>query len=131
MAILTQYKNNVAGIRLEIDKPLFRIGRDPEGDLCIDDDLVSREHAIIEQLQGGGEQAESSYVLRDLESTNGTFVNHERITAHLLVDGDIIRAGKSFFLYSKADGPNLSATTKLHKSIIPGLYYTRTPRRER
>lgn len=129
MATLTQYKNNIAGVRIEIDKPLFRIGRDPDSDICLDDELVSREHAIIELLQGHDVTEAPRYVLRDLESTNGTVVNHQPISAHLLVDGDVIRAGKSFFLYSAGTGPDLAATTKLHKSIIPGLYYTRPTRR--
>lgn len=129
MATLTQYKNNIAGIRIEIDKPLFRIGRDPDSDLCVDDELVSREHAVIELLEARDQESAPNYVIRDLGSTNGTFVNHERVTAHLLLNGDIIRAGKSFFIFSAQAGPDLSATTKLHKSVIPGIYYTKSPRR--
>ena len=65
------------------------IGRE-EGDLRIEDLLVSRRHAAIEQGDQGAP------ILRDLDSTNGTFLNGALLLAPAaLHDGDDIRIGPS------------------------------------
>ena len=48
------------------------LGRKPDNDLVVDEVSVSRRHALVIETAGG-------YVVRDLNSTNGTFVNRERI----------------------------------------------------
>ncbi|MBX7044260.1 MAG: FHA domain-containing protein [Ignavibacteria bacterium] len=63
----------------------FIIGRQ-EGDLVLKDDTVSRRHASI--MNNGG-----NYLLQDLGSTNGTFVNNKRISQAALSNGDRIRFG--------------------------------------
>ncbi len=124
MATLIQYKNNVPGVKIAIDKFPYRIGRSEENELSINDDLSSREHAIIEKVSNEQDPQQSHYVLRDLSSTNGTFVNHTKISAHLLVDGDMIRIGQTFFRFSESNQAEMSETKILKKSIIPGLFYT-------
>lgn len=124
MAVLIQYKNDVAGIKIPLEQAALRIGRSEENDVCIEDELASRQHALIEQVSSGQENGSSDYVVRDLNSTNGTFVNHEKITSHLLVEGDMIRIGQAFFKYSENDHPEMSETRIIKKTIIPGLYYT-------
>lgn len=63
------------------------IGRE-EGDIQIDDLLVSRRHAVIERKEGGG------LIVRDLDSTNGTFLNGALLLGpSRLRDGDDIRIG--------------------------------------
>ena len=124
MATLIQYKNNVPGVKIAIDKSPYRIGRSEENELSINDDLSSREHAIIEKVSNEQDPQQSHYVLRDLSSTNGTFVNHTKISAHLLVDGDMIRIGQTFFRFSETNQAEMSETKILKKSIIPGLFYT-------
>lgn len=57
-------------------------------DLVLPDPLVSRVHAEIERV---GDQA----VLKDRDSTNGTFVNGERVRAKVLAPGDRIRLGNT------------------------------------
>lgn len=61
----------------------FSIGRNDTTDLPINSTRVSREHAVIDRVNDG-------YCLRDLDSTNGTFVNGERIDEVRLNDGDIL-----------------------------------------
>ena len=63
------------------------IGRDPAAAICLPDDSVSRSHARLER-------AASGFLLRDLESRNGTHLaGVGPVTTHLLADGDIVQFG--------------------------------------
>ena len=64
------------------------IGRLGQSDILIDDSSVSREHAMIERRDG-------RFVLEDLKSTNGTFVNGEFVDVRVLTHGDKIRIGNT------------------------------------
>jgi pSer/pThr/pTyr-binding forkhead associated (FHA) protein len=77
------------------------IGRRSDNDVIVDDSNVSRRHTLIMETSGG-------YVVRDLNSTNGTFVNRERLGDgdHSLQSGDLIRVGGSeISLLFKQDAP--------------------------
>jgi pSer/pThr/pTyr-binding forkhead associated (FHA) protein len=124
MATLIQYKNDVAGVKIVIDKSPFRIGRSEDNDLCINDSLASREHALIEKVTSEQAPHKSHYLIRDLNSTNGTYVNHNPITTHLLLEGDMLRIGQTFFKYSDSAAAEMGETRILKKSIIPGVFYT-------
>ena len=77
-----------SGQRLPLLGPLT-IGRDKEDDLYLDDTEVSRKHAVIEPTVGG-------WQLRDLNSSNGTWLNGKRLTAPTpLAEGDVITFGKT------------------------------------
>jgi pSer/pThr/pTyr-binding forkhead associated (FHA) protein len=69
--------------RTSIDKVPFVIGRGETADWQIDSFRVSREHATIECQEG-------EYSIRDLNSTNGTFVNGTRVQHAALHDGDVL-----------------------------------------
>jgi hypothetical protein len=62
------------------------IGRGAEADLQLTDTGVSRRHAELEVVEGG-------VALRDLDSTNGTWVNGKRVRSALLLDGDRVTVG--------------------------------------
>ncbi len=67
------------------------IGRDKNSSIVLDDPLVSRRHAIIEERMG-------TYYIRDLESTNSTYVNKNPLKPgeeKKLQPGSIINIGKS------------------------------------
>jgi diguanylate cyclase (GGDEF)-like protein len=68
------------------------IGRSSKVDIQIDEDSISRNHAVIEN---NGEQI----VLRDLNSTNGTYVNDQQIKQHTLHDGDLVKIGRTIFKF--------------------------------
>src|SRR6202167_5757055 len=68
------------------------IGRTPDNDIRIDAEFISRHHAVV-LLYG------SKTVIEDLNSTNGTFVNAERINRRALKEGDIVTLGKSEFRF--------------------------------
>ncbi len=63
-----------------------RIGRDPVYEVVPGDPAVSRDHAVVEWTYAG-------YVLSDLGSRNGTFVNNSPVTETVLTDGDLIGVG--------------------------------------
>ena len=70
-----------------------RIGRRPDNDIVLDDDDVSRYHAVI--IDTGG-----SFVISDLRSTNGILVHGRRIrTTATLTDGDHLRIGGHEFTF--------------------------------
>ena len=71
------------------------IGRAPRADFIVDAALVSRVHC---QLSAGAAELE----VVDLESTNGTFVNGERVARALLKNGDTLGVGKVEFVVSKS-----------------------------
>jgi pSer/pThr/pTyr-binding forkhead associated (FHA) protein len=71
------------------------IGRAPRADFIVDAALVSRVHC---RLSAGAAELE----VVDLDSTNGTFVNGERIARALLKNGDKLGVGKLEFVVSKA-----------------------------
>jgi len=78
------------------DKDTVTIGRDADCDISIDNVAVSRKHATIERSEG-------DYVLADLQSGNGTFVNGEKIMTHALLDGDSFLIGKYALTFENLD----------------------------
>lgn len=71
---------------ISLDRPLLRIGRAPDNEIHIDHPAVSHHHA---ELRREG----SRYVLTDQDSTNGTFVNGEMVSRHVLSLDDTISVG--------------------------------------
>jgi len=70
------------------------IGRSGETELPVDSTRVSREHAVIEQRG-------AHYFLRDLGSTNGTYVNGDKITEAELFDGDMLAVADVEFSFHR------------------------------
>jgi uncharacterized protein involved in exopolysaccharide biosynthesis len=82
-----------AGKLFPLSKPELLIGRSPNADIRINEKAVSHNHARL-QLENG------SCTLRDLESTNGTFVNNELIAGSVrLRGGDAVGVGSTTFTY--------------------------------
>lgn len=72
------------------------LGRDPKkADLVLDDDTVSREHARVQYENG-------QFVLYDLASKSGTFVNGHRIQRQMLYDSDRLELGRVNLVFKKA-----------------------------
>ena len=86
-ALVVRAGGGRAGESFATDGPRTLIGRSPECDVFLDDVTVSRRHAEI--VQEG-----SAYVIRDLGSLNGTFVNRHRIESSQLADDDEVQIGK-------------------------------------
>ena len=86
MPMLVVYEGEPEGQRWIVDQDHTIIGRGGDSDIVIPERQISRHHAQIERDSGG-------YLIRDLGSKNGTFVNGEEVidTPHRLKDGDEIQ----------------------------------------
>jgi pSer/pThr/pTyr-binding forkhead associated (FHA) protein len=84
--ILMKYKNEILKT-FKSDKDKIIIGRIKSCDIEIDDPAVSKQHAQIIKKQG-------NYLIEDLKSTNGTYLNTVRIISRYLKDNDVINIGK-------------------------------------
>ena len=100
---------------MEWDKPLLTIGRDSANDLIIDHPLASRRHARFERDENG-------YFIRDLESTNGTYVNGERIDgARALHNQDTIWVADVEIIFSDP-GEDYSAAESIRERQQLGAF---------
>lgn len=125
MALLILLQDADAGVRFPIDKPRFTIGRSSDNDICLDDELVSKQHALIEAIPQEQAKLAFDYYLHDQDSTNHSYVNEEKITLRKLQHDDVIRIGKSNFRFVDDSNDNLEETTRLHKTWLPGVFITR------
>lgn len=83
---------DIAGDRYPLLGSLTVIGRDDSADIVVEDAGVSRRHSELRVTNDGPHLVTS---IRDLNSTNGTFVNGDRITSQRLADGDRITLGRT------------------------------------
>src|SRR6478672_2969438 len=75
------------GARFLLDDDEVMSGRHPESDIFLDDVTVSRKHAIFRRTDSG-------FVVRDVGSLNGTYVNRELVDEVILTTGDEVQIGK-------------------------------------
>ncbi|MBZ0286704.1 MAG: FHA domain-containing protein, partial [Anaerolineae bacterium] len=82
-----------------LNKEIITLGREITNDIVINDQQVSRRHArFVRQNKGPF----ASFALEDLHSSNGTFINEQRLTGtQLLDDGDLIDLGETITLIYK------------------------------
>jgi pSer/pThr/pTyr-binding forkhead associated (FHA) protein len=93
--LLVVIRGPIAGARLALSKDLTTAGRHPKSDLFLDDVTVSRRHAEFVRSDAG-------FVLRDVGSLNGTYLNRERVDEALLSNGDEIQIGRYKLAYYTA-----------------------------
>jgi anti-anti-sigma factor len=90
----------IASYRL--DKPVVVAGRDDECDITLSGPLVSREHC---RFVASGD----AYIVQDLVSNNGTYLNGERVERQILVEGDRIAVVPHILVYHAEDKDSLDA----------------------
>ena len=97
MPVITlKYKDSVLEkYPLQVGQNLS-IGRNASNDIVIDNLAVSGSHARIESIS-------ASFIIKDLGSTNGTFVNEKLVSAHGLKNNDVILIGKHTLLFDRSD----------------------------
>jgi len=79
----------------ELGASPVQIGRIADNDIVLPDPNVSRVHARVERRDG-------AYYVTDLESTNGTWLNEQRVTSAPLAENDVIRLGSTRFIFRRA-----------------------------
>ena len=105
--VLIYPSSSELGRRYVLGSGTTTIGRTPTNSIPNSDDSVSRAHARIDGSSGG------KFTVTDLHSTNGTFVNDERVKSKALRDGDYLRVGSC--IYRFLAGGNVEA--QYHEEI--------------
>lgn len=131
MALLMQINNELSGVKFPIEKQRVLIGRGDENDISIDDDLISKEHAVLEVIMSPTNESKFEYYLQDLDSTNHTFVNGDQVRLFKLRNGDIIQIGRTNFKFVDEFNGNVDETSRLYKTWIPGVYYTKDKKKNK
>lgn len=108
---------------LRLDDDSYSIGRTTQNKLVLDYLKISRNHAQIERKS-------HQFILRDLQSTNGTLIGNNRIEQHILKNGDTFQIGPTRIVFKDgfsqeemtiADGLNLRRQSELTPVIfVPG-----------
>jgi len=96
----------------ELTQDRVNVGRDDDNLICLDHITVSLHHAILVRVG-------TQYKVRDLISTNGTFVNGERITTAELHHGDALMFGEVEMRYEEAGQPALEPKKPAGQTVLP------------
>jgi pSer/pThr/pTyr-binding forkhead associated (FHA) protein len=89
----------IEGVKVHpLTEPVVNIGRRLENQLVIDDPRVSRNHAQLRAIKG-------RFVLFDLNSTGGTFVNGQRTSQTVLYPGDVISLAGVALIFGQDNPP--------------------------
>jgi two-component system cell cycle response regulator len=119
-AVLVRMDDVHPGHVTAADGPELRLGRHPTSSLVLDDEGISRSHARI--LRRG-----NAYVIEDLKSSNGTYVNGTRIETMEIADGAMIQLGPRVkFRFSVVDTHQERILRQLYESsvrdVLTGLF---------
>ncbi|MPY84429.1 MAG: FHA domain-containing protein [Actinophytocola sp.] len=101
-ALLVVKRGPNAGSRFLLDRNTTSAGRHPDSDIFLDDVTVSRRHA--EFRREGGE-----FVVIDVGSLNGTYVNREPVDQAVLAGGDEVQIGKFRLVFLTGAKPGAQA----------------------
>lgn len=96
MASLFVIQGSDQGRRFDLDEEAISLGRDNDNHIQLHDSEVSRHHAEVRA-------DESGFLLVDLSSSNGTFVNGTAVTEHQLGNGDRVQLGRSLMIFTGND----------------------------
>ncbi len=91
------------------------VGRSPTADIVISHKLASRHHARFER------DADGAWVVTDLNSSNGTFVNGEQVMNHRLRSGEVVQIGGVDFKFMAASEPRAVLGDVYNETILAPL----------
>ena len=115
MYALIKVVDEHAKVRYPITRILQRLGRDPSCEIFLDDENVSRVHAELTLTEEG-------VFINDLGSTNGTFVNDNRIHGLFqMTVGDHLQIGPHHFMLVAEEPSRLQATIAMNDEVIRHL----------
>lgn len=121
-AYLVVIYGNELGKRIPLGATDVECGRVMQTDIPLDDDAVSRKHARFAWTG-------SSYIVSDLGSTNGTFVNDINVRERTLVDGDQIKIGRTIFKFIFGGNVELAYHEEIYRLMtFDGLTQTHNKR---
>jgi pSer/pThr/pTyr-binding forkhead associated (FHA) protein len=98
----------LSGQSFYLEEPVVSIGRLGSNDVCLEDPFVSRHHCVI---RNEGDE----YMIEDLSSANGTYLNGERVNVRSLKEGCLIAIGSSRFLFTRQ---NSEESTTLGQNLV-------------
>jgi chromosome segregation ATPase len=99
---LTLLSGGAKGAVYPLAKPKIELGRDVDNTIRLEGACISRHHAVLERTNG-------EYILRDLHSCNGTFLNGQPVQDAHLKPGDRLRLGEIEMSYEAANEPTVTA----------------------
>ncbi|NPV57665.1 MAG: FHA domain-containing protein [Anaerolineae bacterium] len=100
--------------QLALMSPVINLGRQLDNQIVLDDPRVSRTHAQLRASNG-------RYVIFDLGSSGGTYVNNQRISQQTLKPGDVISLAGYLLIYGEESQPGLSDTDKFSTGSQPEI----------
>jgi pSer/pThr/pTyr-binding forkhead associated (FHA) protein len=111
------YNGKILESSYPLPEPGTTIGRHADNHICLNDALMSRQHAVVHAKDG-------MWVIKDLESTNGVVVNGARVKHAVLKSGDQVQIGPFEFVFetikddaawsaSRASAPSDNNTTNM------------------
>ncbi len=111
-------KGNDAGAQFRIKGSSVRFGRSADNDIVVTDSSASRNHAELIRVN-------DSFVIKDLNSSNGILVNGKKVKEHYLVSGDVFSIGNHEYMYAEKDVEELRlnepSQSKSPERTIPGI----------
>jgi pSer/pThr/pTyr-binding forkhead associated (FHA) protein len=122
MATLYQIgENGSRAEQWEVDEKPVVVGRNGRAQVSIADEGVSRRHFLIAR---DGED----YVIKDLNSRNGTWVEGRRVFAEKLHHNDCIQAGRTLFLFAERSARSATVGKGPHGTVIVPDFSQSEPR---
>ncbi|HEV8324782.1 MAG TPA: GGDEF domain-containing protein [Myxococcota bacterium] len=119
------------GKKYNLDQPEMTVGRSSRCEIQVDQESISRNHC---RFVVGAE----GVLIRDLGSTNGTYVNDEQVFEKVLLDGDLVKIGRTIFKFLSGGNIENSYHEEIYRlTTIDGLtqvynkrHFTETLERE-
>jgi len=93
-----------------LEKAATTIGRNTDNEIHMDDYAISGLHTVIVAEKNAYLDDAQDFYVQDMDSTNGTFVNNNRVERHLLKHGDIVKVGTHEFTFDSGQNPALERT---------------------
>jgi len=100
------------GARFGVGETTLSLGRDVTNNVCLHDTEISRCHAQITREADG-------YLVTDLNSSNGTYVNGEAVRSRALKNGDQIQVGRTVLLFTGSPDPAAESATAQKIAFVP------------
>ncbi len=108
--IIVSLDDNLIKI-VPLNKDRMTLGRRPYNDIVVDNLAVSGEHAALQVIG-------HDYFIEDLNSTNGTYINEQKVKRQILKNGDTIEIGKYVIKYVQDDAMSQSSALNTAESNL-------------